>query len=209
MKRRRSTPSDLRDAFGGSSGQPAPDFTRTIMGRLGYMRVSPAVARRRRIMQWANRAGMLMVVAIAFGFGWRMFESSPQIRRPVEITIPQAVSHDVQRQQQRLGSMIETIRSISLPRLNAPTVESSSPAEMPSRFPVSTRLGIPADDDHPHDAAGARQPRWPIIPPVGLPIGLPSGTFTQPIPGFSDDDGKPLQLPDDVNRTNIAPVRWV
>ena len=209
MKRRRGTPSDLHDAFGGLSGQPTPDFTRTIMGRLGYMRVSPTVARRHRIVQWANRAGMLMVVAMAFGLGWRVFESSPQVRRPVETTIPQAVSHDVQIQQQRVGSMIETIRSISLPRLNPPMAESPAAMEMPGRFPVSTRLGIPADDDHQRDAAAARQPKWPMVPPVGFPIGLPSGTSTQPGPGFSDDGGKPLQLPDDVNRTNIAPVRWV
>ena len=46
---------DLSRARDGA-GEPAPDLSRSIMGRLGYMRVSPAVARRRAMTRWANRA---------------------------------------------------------------------------------------------------------------------------------------------------------
>lgn len=94
-----------------------PDLSRSIMGRLGYMRVDPAVARRRRMIKWLNRSGVLMVAGAALAIGWRVFDASPEIRRPADTTIPQAISHDVQAQQERFGTMIRTIREISTPHL--------------------------------------------------------------------------------------------
>ena len=57
-----STPSipDPCDLFSEVVASPAPpDLTRPIMGRLGYMRVSPAVARRHRIRRAVRRAALV------------------------------------------------------------------------------------------------------------------------------------------------------
>jgi hypothetical protein len=89
-----------------------PDFTRRVMGRLGYMRVSKSRARRDRIRRWANRAGLMLAVAVAIGFAYRSYESSNQVRRPASLTIPAAISNDVQQQQHRLENVIRSIRSV-------------------------------------------------------------------------------------------------
>ena len=140
-----------------SLAQPAaaPDLSQTIMGRLGYQRISPQTSRRRRLIARANRAGILMVAAIAFAIGWRVFETSPQIRRPAESTIPDAINHDVQMQQQRLERAIRNIRTISTPRL---------------------RIDSENTDGGANDADRPRFQR---------------------------------EFEEDVNRSTIAPVRWV
>jgi hypothetical protein len=147
---------DVHKAWSDLAQPPvAPDLSSAIMGRLGYQRVSPQIARRRRLVARANRAGILMIAAIAFAIGWRVFEASPQIRRPAETTISDAINHDVQWQQQRLERAIRSIRTIATPRLQI----DSEGAE-----------ANPSDDDRPR--------------------------FQR-------------EFEDDVNRSTIAPVRWV
>lgn len=94
----------------------SPDLTRSIMGRLGYMNVSPKVARRHRLRRWSSRAGISLVAALAMAVGMKFYVNSDQIRRPVGPTIPAALGQDLQRQQDRLGNVIQTIRSLSAPR---------------------------------------------------------------------------------------------
>jgi hypothetical protein len=120
------------------------------MGQLGYMRVGGRVARRRRLIAWSNRVAMCLVAAVAFGLGWRVFDASPHVRRPAETTLPQAVGSDVRMQQQRIGGVIQTIRSISSPKISKPLI------------------------------GGDRAPTV-----------------------------NPQVLPEDVNRSATAPVRWV
>ena len=91
----------------------APDLTHSIMGRLGYMRVSPRVARRHRVRRWASRVSVLMTAAIALGIGVQFYLSSPEVRRPVGPTISDALREDLSRQQNRIGNMIQTIRQLS------------------------------------------------------------------------------------------------
>jgi hypothetical protein len=154
MTPRRADSASLRDVLSdlasGGDHERAPDLSRSIMGQLGYMRVGARVARRRRMAGWANRAALCLVAAVAFGFGWRVFTASPQVRRPAETTLPQAVGRDVRMQQQRIGGVIQTIRSISSPKVGKPSTSGERPAE-----------------------------------------------------------SKPRVLPEDVNRSAAAPVRWV
>jgi hypothetical protein len=91
----------------------APDLTRRIMGRLGYMQVSPRIARRRRMMRWASRAGVCMAAALAIGIGLHVYENTADLRQPEGATIPAAITIDLQTQQHRLGSVIQTIRNLS------------------------------------------------------------------------------------------------
>ncbi len=143
---------DMHDVLSNLGEAPsAPDLSRSIMRRLGYQRVSPEITKRRRLTTWANRGGILLVAALAFAIGWRGCEAAPQIRRPAETTIPEAIHHDVQMQQQRLEGAIRGIRNISTPRLR---IE-----------PGDNQRSLPAP--------------------------------------------KPQELQDDVNRSSIAPVRWV
>jgi hypothetical protein len=96
-----------------SNDVDAPDLTRSIMGRLGYMPVSPTVARRHKFRAWAGRAGMLFTAAIALGIGFNFYLNSAEIRRPVGPTISDALRHDWQQQQKSIGSMIQTIQNLS------------------------------------------------------------------------------------------------
>lgn len=91
----------------------APDMTRSIMGRLGYMRVPSAVSRRHRLRRAAGRLGLLCSALFAVGLGAKMYLESPQARRPADVTIPAAIDSDLQRQHQQFDSMIRTIRNLS------------------------------------------------------------------------------------------------
>lgn len=109
-----------------------PDLTRRIMGRLGYMQVSRRIARRRALERWAGRAALTAVAAVALGLGLRVYQSSPELRRPSGPTIPDALSNDLQRQQHRIGNVIRTIRTLSPQRPSDAPAESADPCEPPS-----------------------------------------------------------------------------
>lgn len=187
---------DLSQARDGAGG-PAPDLSRSIMGRLGYMRVSPAVARKRALMRWGNRAGLVCVLGVAGIIGWRVFESSPQVRRPTDTTVPQAISHDVQNQQERLGTMIQTIREISSPRFAPRLTSDFSP-----------------HNQNPHGRGGAA-----VQPAPGTPLAPFSADVqerggqrkTEPPQQPESDDNpiRPQEMRDDVNRDTASAVRWV
>lgn len=90
----------------------APDLTRSIMGRLGYMQVSPAVARRRRLQRWLRRASLVCVAGVAGWLGVLTFLSSPESRQPADFTMPSAVNNDFQNQQHRMNSVIQLLREL-------------------------------------------------------------------------------------------------
>ena len=90
----------------------APDLTSPIMGRLGYMKVSQRIARRRRIRRLVGRAAACMVALGVIGVGLRVHEMGPDARRPVGPTIPSAIGNDVNYHQQRLKGTIRTIRNL-------------------------------------------------------------------------------------------------
>jgi hypothetical protein len=91
----------------------APDMTRSIMGRLGYMKVPPVVSRRHRLRRAAGRLGMLCASLFAVAIGAKMYLESPQARQPAEITIPAAIDSDLQRQHLQSDSVIRTIRNLT------------------------------------------------------------------------------------------------
>ena len=184
---------DLSRARDGA-GEPAPDLSRSIMGRLGYMRVSPAVARRRARMRWANRAGLVCVLGVAAVIGWRVFESSPQVRRPADTTVPQAISHDVQNQQERLGTMIQTIREISSPRFAPRLTSDFSP-----------------QNQNPHGRGAAAVQPAPGTALTPFSADVQERDSHRPPPRQESDDNPMLQqeMRDDVNRDTALPVRWV
>jgi hypothetical protein len=105
----------------------APDLTRSIMGRLGYMPVRPTIARRRRVRRWINRAGILAVAGLSLFTGLRIYQSGPDVRRPVGPTVPDALGNDVLRQQNRIGNVIQTIQHL------APQIRMAPAAEKPPR----------------------------------------------------------------------------
>lgn len=90
--------------------QGAPDLTRKIMGRLGYMRVVDEVARARRRTKWLRRCAMCAAIGMALYAGFRVYETSDAVRRPAEVTVPSAFIHDVGEQQQRLQNMFDVFR---------------------------------------------------------------------------------------------------
>jgi hypothetical protein len=122
----------------------APDMTRPIMGRLGYMHVNGTVARRKRLQQWASRVGVLLAAALALGIGLRFYEHSSAMRRPAGLTIPDALGNDLQLQQHRIGNVIRTIRSLS----------PKPPQDRPSRS--APEAGPPSLNDDVND--------WSIAP---------------------------------------------
>lgn len=86
-----------------------PDMTREIMGRLGYMKTTDDAARRvrrgRRIARTAIIAGGVAMLAV----GAVIHHAGPRARRPVEQTIPAALSEVVQQKQERWQRSFETI----------------------------------------------------------------------------------------------------
>ena len=188
---------DLSHARDGA-GEPTPDLSRSIMGRLGYMRVSPVIARRRAFMRWANRAGLVCVLGVAGVIGWRVFESSPQVRRPADTTVPQAISHDVQNQQERLGTMIQTIREISSPRFAPRLTSDFSPQNQ---------------NPHGRGAIPARPAPGALLAPFSADVQERDDkrNAEPPMlnPGSDDNPIRPQELRDEVNRDSVSPVRWV
>lgn len=188
---------DLSQARDGT-GSSTPDFSRAVMGRLGYMRVSHAAARRRSLVKWANRAGLVGVAAVALIIGWRVLESSPQVRRPADTTVPQAISRDVQQQTQRLGDMVETIREMSAPRF-APRLTSD--------------FAPPRSDAVHRDIPGVQSA--PGAPGAPFTADVQSQGGQRPVDQSTPDDypddksGGQQEMRDEVNRDSNLPVRWV
>lgn len=145
--------------FGRLDVSTSPDMTRRIMGRLGYMRVAPTVARRHRIRTWMNRCGVMMIACVALAMAWRVYEGSEAVRHESDLTIPAAISNDVQHHQQRLGNVIRTFRQMTSPAVATPVA------------PVPTQLN-PA---HPHPARPHSESEIPANPqPLDSDIVEPS-----------------------------------
>ena len=123
----------------------APDLTRPIMGRLGYMRVSDTRARRLRIRRWASRAGLTCASAIAIAIGWKMYLDGPDIRRPSGPTIPSAIGHDVLHQQHKIGAILQTIRNLA-PRTE-PSDSQVQPMNDPDAAPAQDAPEAPGVDE--------------------------------------------------------------
>jgi len=128
---------------------PSPDLTRSIMGRLGYMKVSHVIARKRRMQRWAGRVSVTLVMFMSLGLALKLYENSPEIRRPTGPTLPAAIGNDLQRQQRRLGVTIDTIRNLS-PR----PPQSIVPA------PVDSEMQDPPEINNDVDQSSIAAVRW-------------------------------------------------
>lgn len=119
-------------------GRVAPDLTRSIMGRLGYMRVSRRAAMRHRIRCWMSRLGTISVVALALGIGFHFYATGQQVRRPQGLTIPDAVSNDVERGSNQIQNAIQTIRNLGPRRATTPDggAGTHGPASQPPAEPL-------------------------------------------------------------------------
>lgn len=88
----------------------APDVTRRVMGRLGYMRVSDPVARRHRRRRWIRRGVCIAVMAVTAGAGWRTYDTSSAVRAPAEMTVPGAIILDAHQRQMQFRSLFQSIQ---------------------------------------------------------------------------------------------------
>ena len=90
-----------------------PDLTRSIMGKLGYMKAAPRVVRRNRNRRHVKRGLIGVAAFIALGVGIFIHNSGPDARRQVGPTLSEAVSHDILKQQQRIGNVIDAFRNLT------------------------------------------------------------------------------------------------
>ena len=97
----------------------APDVTRAVMGRLGYMAVSGKVSRRHRLRLWSRRVGLTLVCLLAIGMAMRVHDQSSRARNSRNDNLPSALGNDLQHQQRRFQDAIQIIRHLT-PRLPAP-----------------------------------------------------------------------------------------
>jgi hypothetical protein len=111
---------------------PAPDLTRNIMGRLGYMKAAPGAVRKARFRRWAGRFATVFVALVAVGVGLHMYNIGPDARRAAPITIPSAIGSELQRQQDCINSMIRTIRQLTPKHGERAPSFISRPVEEPS-----------------------------------------------------------------------------
>jgi hypothetical protein len=121
----------------------APDLTRAIMGRLGYMRISPAARRRRMLRKWGSRAALTCVAAVAVSIGLHAYENGPTVRRPAGPTVPAAIGSEIMRQQNRIGGVIQTIRNLVPPPQDQPPGDPSDEREAPGE-PVGDDVNSPS-----------------------------------------------------------------
>lgn len=135
----------------------APDMTRSIMGRLGYMRVPPQVAQRRRVRRLAARCAVVLLALGAIGVGVQVHNASPGTRGPAEVTIPAAITNDVQQHQHRMHNAWRVLQEMT------PTIDHAD---------------------------------WT----VPAPETRPDGAAPEQAPSMFDED---------VDRSAIAPVRWI
>ncbi len=87
----------------------SPDFTKAVMGRLGYMRVSPAALRRRRHARWMRRLATAACLSLALFAGLFMHRQSADSRRPMGPTIPAALRDSIESTGAQFDRTIESI----------------------------------------------------------------------------------------------------
>lgn len=111
-----------------------PDMTRSIMGKLGYMKAAPRVVRRNRIRRHVKRGLVGVAAFIALGVGIFIHNNGPDARRQVGPSLSEAVNHDILMQQQRIGNVIDTFRNFTPRNLTPATFIEQKP------LPVETEL---------------------------------------------------------------------
>jgi len=109
--------------------QGCPDFTRSIMGRLGYMKAAEAVCRRRRVLRWIERGVLAAAALVAVVAGIQIFNAGPSARRPVQTPIHEAFERDVRERAQGLGQVIQILQRITPPELPEAKPDTADPVE--------------------------------------------------------------------------------
>jgi hypothetical protein len=123
------------------AGAAGADLTRSIMGRLGYMRASPRVLRRDHLRRWTSRLGTLAAAAVALIVAVHGHNSSTNARRTIGPTIPAAVTNELREQRERLESVFQLLRH--LPRTEA---ESSAVEDAADRPAVDAPAAAPVGE---------------------------------------------------------------
>lgn len=90
-----------------------PDFTSSIMKRLGYTPVTPEVARKKYIRKWVGRTAFLTFALVAIIVGINLQSQSSSSRHPVGPSIPSAIEHDLTYHGETIDRAIRTIKNLS------------------------------------------------------------------------------------------------
>ena len=106
----------------------APDLTRAIMGRLGYMKASPRVVRRRRRRRRCGRVLLSLALLAVIALGLEVRTAGPVGGQPAGPTVPAAIGRDVALHQDRLQRTIQTIRNLVPPAPREPEIDGPEPA---------------------------------------------------------------------------------
>lgn len=109
----------------------APDLTRPVMGRLGYMRLVPEQARRRRIRRVASRIVLCLAAVTSLAVGLHLHNQSPQARRPDPVSLPEAIDLDLSRHQRGMSNLIQMIRRAVPPTDSAASTPAGEADQQP------------------------------------------------------------------------------
>ena len=120
----------------------APDLTRSIMGRLGFMQASPQVIHRYRIRRRISRTLFTLAMASVILAAFHLHQNSPQARRPEGQTLPAAIGSGINHHQNGLSNVIRAIRN-----LTPPVEEQPDSVDLPDAAPNSGPTELNEDID--------------------------------------------------------------
>ncbi len=168
---------------------PCPDFTDAIMHRLGYRRISRGERRLQQCRRWANRMVLGAILAGAMLIGFNIHQNSDHARQPASVSVPEAISHDIQHQRTRLDDVLWLLDDFTGPA-SLPAAQHAGPSR-PATNPTSS-------GDAPYRAEGPTG--RPVPQDAGPPDSEPRESAPSPRPldwliGGGADDPHPPEQP--------------
>jgi hypothetical protein len=125
-----------------------PDLTESIMEELGFHRGDAAARRKESLQRWGRRCSVAVAASVALYVGVFVHQAGPDARRASDLSIPSAIQNDINRHEQSVGQLIQTIRQLTPPasQYSAPTPAPGTIDDPSTEIPGDLPLFSPTMD---------------------------------------------------------------